>query len=41
MNFILNLLGGFLLFWFVVAIAPFLLLWYCVDLISIKFGGGK
>lgn len=41
MNFFLNLLGGLFLCIGVVVMSPFMLLWYCVDLISMKFGGGK
>jgi len=41
MNFIFNLLGGFALFVAVVLALPILALWFCVDLVSIKFGDKK
>jgi len=40
-DFLLLGISSFLLFCFVVCVAPFLLFWYCYDLISIKFGGKK
>lgn len=36
---LLNVLGGLFAFFAFVVLAPFLILWFFVDLISIKFGG--
>ena len=36
-----NLLGGLFFFVGIVIVSPFLLLWYCVEIYSMKFGRKK